>query len=176
MVTVELSNGHAPTPNGSLPSGTPNRSVPNMTPTSSCSYLTGEGTDPDKVSNKFPDLVEQAQGLEVMETYLGQGQTHDPQGNSDTQSGTKDPNKLVINAESPTSNSSQAQIRLQKLTAKNLCLAQVPHHLLIVYVNLFISKSFELALVMFYLILLITIITHPVFKMAIIVLVDYFFG
>ena len=108
MVTVELSNGHAPTPNGSLPSGTPNRSVPNMTPTSSCSYLTGEGTDPDKVSNKFPDLVEQAQGLEVKETYGGQGQTHDPQGNSDTQSGTKDPNKLVINAESPTSNSSQA--------------------------------------------------------------------
>ena len=108
MVTVELSNGHVPTPNGSLPSGTPNGSVPNMTPTSSCSYLTGEGTDPDKVSNKFPDLVEQAQGLEVKETFEGQGNTHELQGNSDTQSGAKDPSKLVINAASPKSNSSQA--------------------------------------------------------------------
>ena len=105
MVTVELSNGHAPTPNGSLPSGTPNGSVPNMTPTSSCSYLTGEGTDPDKVSNKFPDLVEQAQGLEVKETC--EGETHELQGNSDTQSEAKDPSKLVINAASPKSNSSQ---------------------------------------------------------------------
>ena len=106
MVTVELSNGHVGTPNGSLPSGTPNGSLPNMTPTSSCSYLTGEGTDPDKGSNKFPDLVEQAQGLEVKETYEGQGQNSELEGYISPTKGTADHN-LVIDTSSPKSNSSQ---------------------------------------------------------------------
>ena len=76
MVTVELSNNHAlsQTPNGSLPSGTPNGSVPNMTPSSGCSDMTGEAVDADKISAKFPDLVEQAQDLEVKEA---QGQGHE---------------------------------------------------------------------------------------------------
>ena len=74
LVTVELSSGHvlSQTPNGSLPSGTPNGSVPNMTPSSSSSYLTGEAMEVDKISAKFPDLVEQAQGLEVKDA-----QSHD---------------------------------------------------------------------------------------------------
>ncbi len=89
LVTVELSEGHVHTPNNSLPSGTPNGSVPNMTPSSSCSYLTVDGTDPDKISNKFPDLVEQAQGLETKDVI-------DEHGHGDS-----DPDKT---AESSTNN------------------------------------------------------------------------
>ena len=111
MVKVELSNGHARTPNGSLPSGTPNGSVPNMTPTSSCSYLTGDGTDADKVSNKFPDLVEQAQGLEVKETVEGQAHELKTKNNNDnvvTKNGASEHSNTKTNSSSTNLSSTQA--------------------------------------------------------------------